>query len=113
MDNDSQTAKTARNLAYSLIAIYALGLVFSAIAAFYSKENSKLWLELFKSGFLLLGGGLTTIIGYYFGSRGVEEAQEVAQNAKRSYEERESDLSTVLEENSPTLDENSLEIPNN
>lgn len=36
------------------------------------------WDEYFRTGFLLLGGTLTTITGYYFGSRGVERAQNSA-----------------------------------
>jgi hypothetical protein len=75
-------AKTTKILAFIMIGIYGgLLIVICCVAAIKTGDDGKVWTDLFKSGFLILGGGLTTIIGYYFGSRGTQEAQEVAEIA--------------------------------
>jgi len=55
--------------------------VLTGVAAVFHRAatESKDWLDIFKSGFLLLGGGVTTIIGYYFGSRQTTRAFEAAE----------------------------------
>ena len=52
--------------------------------------DNSFWEELFKTGFLLIGGSLTSVVGYYFGNQGIdsarrsaEQAQEMAEVAKR------------------------------
>jgi len=103
---------TARYLAYSFVAIYAaILLLIGIVAAIYERSQTSgdhPWLDLLKSGFLLLGGGLTTIIGYYFGSQGVEDAQRVADIAKEQYESLENDLAISGDEMAPTKDEKTL-----
>jgi hypothetical protein len=102
----STVATTARNIAYGMIAIYGATLIIvGVVAAFKSSQDSQTWMELFKSGFLLLGGALTTIIGYYFGSRGVQEAQELAEKASEELEKQKSELAALREEMAPTTDE--------
>ena len=108
-----QEATTARRLAYSLVIVYSAALLFTGGVAAYksSEQDNQAWLDLFKSGFLVLGGGLTTVIGYYFGSRGVEEAQKVAEDARKSFEETEADLEEARREFAPTPDEEALTLP--
>ena len=52
---------TARNLAYSFVITYGVILLLVGIAAFSTHEAGEdhPWLDLLKSGLLLLGGGLT------------------------------------------------------
>ncbi len=103
---------TAKILAYSLVALYSIALSFiGVVAAFQPSNDGNAWLELFKSGFLVLGGSLTTIIGYYFGSRGVEKAQDVAEIARRGFEENAAELEKAKAELAPTSDEGSLQLP--
>ena len=112
MEKNNSQNNTATNLAYLFVGIFALVLIIiGLVAANYTPGNNgeNPWLDLLKSGFLLLGGGLTTIIGYYFGSRGVETAQNVAEVAKTQYEKMELDLEKVAEELAPTAEEGSLQ----
>jgi hypothetical protein len=68
-------------IAVGQLALFATSLLLAAIAAAFSDPTlAEKWLEIFKSGFLLLGGGLTTITGYYFGSR--QTRQAVSQGAE-------------------------------
>jgi hypothetical protein len=61
---------TARIIAFALIGVYGFALIGTmSIAAYQGVSANNPWLDVFKSGFLLLGGALTSIIGYYFGSR--------------------------------------------
>jgi hypothetical protein len=76
---------TPRMLALSLLGLFSLTLgMAGAVAAYETSDMKKEWLDLFKSGFLLLGGGVTTVIGYYFGSR---ETRDAAQTAAASVRE--------------------------
>ena len=54
------------------------------------------WSDLFKTGFILLGGVVTTVIGYFFGSRGVEGAEQRAVDAQTEAE-RSSEQSKELQ----------------
>jgi hypothetical protein len=61
---------TGRIIAFALIGVYGTSLLGTMVIAAYSGvQADNAWLDVFKSGFLLLGGGLTSIIGYYFGAR--------------------------------------------
>ena len=89
-----------------------------ATATFHQSANAKDWFELFKSGFLILGGGLTTVIGYYFGSRGTDEATASAAAARKATERERQELEAeklalerAKEELSPTIDEQGLTFP--
>ena len=53
--------------------MYGIGLATIGIVAAW--RNSGEWIDLFKSGFLILGGSLSTVVGYYVGSRGVKDAE--------------------------------------
>ncbi len=114
--NDAQhksaTADTARNIAYAMISIYGGMLVaIGIIAAIKTGEEGKVWIELLKSGFLILGGGLTTIIGYYFGSRPVQAAQEAAEKAIGELEEQKEEFAAFKRQFTPTEDEEGLIVP--
>lgn len=68
---------TARNIAFLLLFIFGASLLLIlASAVFFDTKANNVWFDLFKSGFLILAGGVTTVIGYYFGSQGTQEAQE-------------------------------------
>jgi hypothetical protein len=76
---------TSRAIAFFLLVFFGAALGFTGgVAAYRPEGDSKDWLDLFKSGFLLLGGGLTTVIGYYFGSRETARAAEAATEAAAS-----------------------------
>ena len=64
-------------------------------------DSGQKWLEIFNNGFLLLGGALTTLIGYYFGNKGSEIAQS---NAEKLLKEAEDKLKR-LEQEAPTEEE--------
>jgi hypothetical protein len=101
--------RTARQIALLLIAAYTVALGAILGAAIYTANE--IWFDLFKSGFLLLGGSLTTIIGYYFGSRGVQEAEQSAAIALREAEKSKKRADELAEKQIPTYDEVSLEEP--
>ena len=65
-------------------------------------KYAQTWLTLFKDGFLLLGGALTTLIGYYFGTRG----SEVIIDKAEKYKEEARKLELTAEESAPTINEN-------
>ena len=81
------------------------------VAACKTGEEAAAWIQLLKSGFLILGGGLTTIIGYYFGSRGIQEAQDMAEQARARAEEQQREFDEFKREFSPTSDEDALILP--
>ncbi|MDT5062787.1 MAG: hypothetical protein QOH63_3246 [Acidobacteriota bacterium] len=112
--HDTGTAKT---VAILLLVFYGGSLGAIALAA-YKEQNPGAWFDLFKSGFLLLGGALTTVIGYYFGSRGVQAAERSAafavQEATKAGVEKDRALKQVeqaKEKESPTREDIPLEEP--
>ena len=110
--NESHTARISRTIAFLLIGIYGVSLaIIGIVAALKSSPGDEPWLELFKSGFLILGGGLTTVVGYYFGSRGVQEAQTSADEARKGREEEEAKRKKLEVSLRPTYDEDSLISP--
>jgi len=115
---ESTTARTSRQVAFTLIALFGALLIGTFVASvFLDTTRASQFVEMFKSGFLLLGGAVTTIIGYYFGSRRTQQAQSAAVHAvreasaakaeaemqRRKADELRADL------NAPTRDESSLE----
>ena len=109
---ESPQERTAKRIAYILLGIYGAALlIIGIIAAIKPATENQTWVELFKSGFLILGGGLTTIIGYYFGSRGVQEAQTSADEARRQRDEAKRERQELATTMTPTYDESSLIIP--
>lgn len=89
---ETPSGRTAKNIAYGLIGTYALAL--ACIGGVAAWRDSEIWIDLFKSGFLILGGALTTVIGYYFGSRGVQDAEANALRAN----ERASSAELLLDQ---------------
>ena len=64
------------------------------------------WLSLFRDGFLILSGILTTLIGYYFGNRGSDAALKQVEEIKRENLELEKSLKSA----SPTNEEQDASI---
>ena len=110
--NESPTAHTSQVIAFLLIGIYGASLIIiGVVAAFKPAPENQAWVELLKSGFLILGGGLTTVIGYYFGSRGVQEAQTSADEARRERDDAKRERQKLEASLTPTYDETSLIPP--
>lgn len=115
---EGHVSRTSKHIAYTLLTLYALALtLIGIVAAIKDPPSDQVWFDLFKSGFLILGGGLTTVVGYYFGSRGIQEAEDrvaiALQEANRAKEEAERERSRIkeLEEiQAPTYDEESLAL---
>ena len=72
---------TAKMIAYSLIFIFFIGLI--GTGAVSAVNNDSEWFNLFKDGFLILAGAITTIIGYYFGSKRTEIIESDLRKVKR------------------------------
>jgi len=111
---DTETNKMSRRLAGWLVGLFAAMLVAMFVAAVFLTDGgeSSAWLELFKSGFLILGGMVTTVIGYYFGHRTAEEAQDQAAHAIAGKARAETQKQRLEEElAAPTFDESALELP--
>jgi hypothetical protein len=80
--SDNHLAQTSRYIAYSLLGTFSLCLFLMMFFSYNSQENErKEWFGLLRDGFILLGGTLSTVIGYYFGSRSTQEANARAQMA--------------------------------
>ena len=69
-------------------------------------DEGKLWFDLFKYGFVILGGALTTLIGYYFGKRGSDLVLDQAEKLNKESEE----ILKSSEENAPTTNEETEDI---
>ncbi|MEJ1409134.1 MAG: hypothetical protein RPU60_02800 [Candidatus Sedimenticola sp. (ex Thyasira tokunagai)] len=115
--SEGHVQRTSKHIAYGLIALFSICLVLILLAGIWSGEPSE-WREIFKEGFLFLGGALTTVIGYYFGSKGTQEAeasaaiaQREAERAKKEAEEEKMKLAKYQEDEAPTYDEQSLDEP--
>jgi hypothetical protein len=114
---EGHISRTSRHIAYIFLGLYAVTLLFIGIvAAIKPPPSDQVWFDLLKSGFLILGGGLTTVIGYYFGNRGIQEAEERVANAlqevnivKEKVEEKR-ERAMKLEKEAPTSDEESLNL---
>ena len=106
-------ARTSKLIAFCLLGLYGLLLVIIGLVAAWKPEaEAKAWVDLLKSGFLILGGALTSVIGYYFGSRGTQEAAAIAEAAKRettearaALEAEKDRLASLEDQLSPTWNE--------
>ncbi len=110
--NEGLSAFTTQRIAYILITLYGVALISIGIGAYLNKDPD--WLDLFKSGFLILGGGLSTVIGYYFGSRGTQMAEAGAEQVKKEAASSVAEIREILsnlEDELPTTDENTLISP--
>lgn len=115
-NHEGPTARTSKFIAFFLLSLFAGCLVVVLVVAIFGDpSNSGIWFDLFKNGFVLLSGALTTVIGYYFGSQGIQEAEAGLADAKREAERLEGLLKKekrdLKEAGSPTFDEVSLEKP--
>jgi hypothetical protein len=103
----SASADVPRRIAIILLSAYVGTLVFAGlVGAFKTSPADQAWVELFKSGFLLLGGGLTTVIGYYFGAKETQKAVDSERKAQQQRAAGQPDATTT--EASPTQDETIL-----
>ena len=118
-DFEGPAQKTSKYIAYSLIGLFSFCLVCMLLAAIFSgPESSKEWRDIFKESFLFLGGALTTVIGYYFGSKGTQEAEasaaialKDAEKAREEVEQERRKMEEFQEMDAPTYEEMSLELP--
>jgi hypothetical protein len=115
---EGHISRTSRHIAYIFLGLYAVTLLFIGIvAAIKHPPSDQVWFDLLKSGFLILGGGLTTVIGYYFGNRGIQEAEVRVVNAleevnavKKEAEKERGMIMELEERQAPTDDEESLDL---
>lgn len=83
--------------------LFLLILLIMALISFKEVEGQILgqdWLELFRDGFLILSGILTTLIGYYFGNRGSEAALKQIEEIKKENEKLLANLDSIA----PTIE---------
>jgi hypothetical protein len=79
--DENSIQHTAKMIAYSLILIFFIGLL--GTGAVSAVNNNNEWFNLFKDGFLILAGAITTIIGYYFGSKRTEIIESDLRRVKK------------------------------
>lgn len=103
-----QLSKLTRNITYSVLGSFIFLLLILLFHAMTVKKNldSSPWIELFRDGFLILSGILTTLIGYYFGNRNSDLAQEQIQNLTKKNQRILSELSSL----NPTISEEANDI---
>lgn len=103
--------QTTNTIAFIVLIVFCLFLLIILIKSTLAcdAENANCnepWLALFKDGFLLLGGALTTLIGYYFGSKGSDQALMTAEQLKEKAEK----IANELVQQAPTTDESAPDI---
>lgn len=79
--DENSIQHTAKMIAYSLISIFFIGLLGTGFVS--ALNNNSEWFNLFKDGFLILAGAITTIIGYYFGSKRTEIIESDLRRVKK------------------------------
>jgi len=101
-------------VAGALIIAYMLGLAgawYRANVTGSTPDGSaeKEWLEVFKTGYTLLGGALTTVVGYFFGNRNVDKvssaidkADRITEDAKQTAEQAIGRLETAAAQTVPS-----------
>ena len=107
---------TTNIIAYVILGVFSIFLIiilFNSINLYNTQpqnaakiKHAEKWLDLFKDGFLLMGGALTTLIGYYFGNKGSQAALETAEN----YNKEAKELVDELNNAAPTYDEDDAQI---
>lgn len=106
-------SKLTTNITY-IVLFGFIGMLISLLILAWSSFNisekginvGQEWLNLFRDGFLILSGILTTLIGYYFGNRGSENALKEVERIKNENEK----ILNRLEDLAPTTTENSGDI---
>ena len=94
--------KLTTNITYTVLISFIILLTILLIKSWVAYEvdsngNNKgeVWLELFRDGFLILSGILTTLIGYYFGNRGSDAALKQVEEIKKENQKLLEDLSLL------------------
>jgi len=100
-EEKKQISSTTNKIAYSVLAIFSFMLLVVLGKAVYEDNTHDIWFSTFKDGFLLLGGAFTTLIGYYFGSRGGDLAIKEAERK----EERVDQIEKQIENMAPNTTE--------
>ena len=85
--DESPAERSARLIAFLLVGFYGAGLLLIGLVAAFLDDTGN-WLDLLKSGFLILGGTLSAVVGYYFGSRGIQDAERRARIAEDAATQR-------------------------
>ena len=101
-DNKKNIAQTTNKIAFLVLSIFSTLLLVVLIKAILSEDANTIWFSAFKDGFLLLGGAFTTLIGYYFGSRGGDLAISEAERK----EQKAAQIEKQFENIAPTSTEN-------
>lgn len=105
-------AKLTSDITRWILRSFLLILLILLIMAIYSflklgdGDGTNQWISLFKDGFLLLSGVLTTLVGYYFGNRGSDIALKQAEKVKQANEQILANLDTM----SPTNEDQNAGI---
>ena len=93
--------KLTTNITYWILIAFILLLTILLIKSWTTFEienginKGEVWLELFRDGFLILSGILTTLIGYYFGNRGSDAALKQVEEIKKENQKLLEDLSAL------------------
>lgn len=99
-------AITTNKIAFIVLIVFSLLLSAVLFKAIYADNAENIWFRAFKDGFLLLGGAFTTLIGYYFGSRGgdlaLKDAERIGKEAQKLVEE--------FDEMAPTSSEDAKDV---
>ncbi len=99
--------KLTTRITYIVLTGFTLVLLILMIKAWTTFEIvngqnvGKEWLDLFRDGFLILSGILTTLIGYYFGNRGSEAALKQIEEIKKENQRLLANLDSIA----PTIEE--------
>ena len=89
------------NITYTVLIAFILVLIILLIKSWVSFEiknnvnKGEVWLGLFRDGFLILSGILTTLIGYYFGNRGSDAALKQVEEIKKENQKLLADLGSL------------------
>jgi hypothetical protein len=72
---------------FGLVVFVSFSLILVMVGAAAIALDSPTWFELLKAGFYVLGASVTTVIGYYFGSKGAQEREARALEREAEAEE--------------------------
>ena len=103
-DDRKNLLQTTNKIAYSVLFIFSFMLLVVLGKAIYADDTSDIWFSTFKDGFLLLGGAFTTLIGYYFGSRGGDLAIKEAERKEQKVEQIEKQFENIAPTTSEKTD---------
>ena len=104
--------KLTTNITYTVLTAFIILLLILLIKSWTSFQindgvnDGEVWLGLFRDGFLILSGILTTLIGYYFGNRGSDAALKQVEEIKKENQKLLESLSAL----SPTNEDQDAAI---